>query len=91
MCVCLWGAGVGRRVRQSDVTLSMTTMQSREAAGLACAHLHRLISRREQRRSEVNVLHYNIHDAAGHPSRVQAAADINTLNPDPEPSGPSGE
>lgn len=73
-----------------DVTLRRTEMQRRKAAGTASAHLHLLISR-EQRRNEVNVLHYNIHEAVGHPSRVQAEADINTLNLNPEPFSPSGE
>lgn len=82
--------GIGEWGVQSDVTLHRTEMQRREAAGKAGAHLH-LPTSGEQKINEVNVLHYNIHEAVGHPSRVQAEADINTLNLDPEPSGPNGE
>lgn len=64
--------------------------RSQSLVKLAHVHLHLLISR-EQKSNEVNVLHYNIHEAVGHPSRVQAEADINTLNLGPEPFGPSGE
>lgn len=73
-----------------DIAQRGKAAASRSLVELAHVHLHLLISR-EQRSNEVNVLHYNIHEAVGHPSRVQAEADINTLNLGPESFGPSGE
>lgn len=67
---------------RSDVTLRRAG-KPQPVAGKACLRVrvpsHLLIGR-ERKSNEVNALHYNIHEAVGHPSRVQAQADINTLD-----------
>lgn len=87
MC-CPHVRSVGGEVRFLSVMTAcrQTTERQRIVYGEA-ACIRVLESLLTSKSTEVNLIHYNVHEAAGHLSRVKAKPDINKVTLSPLPLG----